>query len=360
MTESNGPSRALPESAHEPDIQSVLAAIVESTDDAIYSKDDDAKVTSWNRSAERLYGYTAAEIVGQDIATIIPDDRRGEERIILRRIMNGEKVDHYDTQRLRKDGSLAEVSITVSPVRDVDGQVVGASVIARDITERKRAEELVREGEKRDFIARAAHELKNPLTTIAGMTQVLRDNEDRLSADEKEKVYTSLLRQSERANRLITDLLELARLDSGQIDIEVTDVDVHEVIQTSIEAAALPEGTSVDNQCTPGTRARADAFRLEEVFVNLFSNSAKYGASNVTVACDDLIRITVADDGPGVPAEVQPDLFEPFTRGASIGVPGSGLGLSIARRLCQAFGGTIDFEPNEPTGAKFLITLHPA
>lgn len=360
MTEANGSSRVFPESANEPDVQSILSAIVESSDDAIYSKDSEARVTSWNRSAERLYGYSRDEIVGEDIATIIPDDRHGEERVILRRIMNGEKVDHYETRRKRKDGSLADVSLTVSPVYNRVGEVVGASVIARDITERKRREELEREVEKRDFIARAAHELKNPLTAIAGMTHVLRKNEDRLSEDEKEKAYTSLLRQSERANRLITDLLELARLESGQIEIEITDVDLRAVVDSSIEAAALPEDVAVERYVPEGTRVKADEFRLEEVLVNLFSNSAKYGASRVSVAADESVRVVVADDGPGIPEELKPDLFEPFTRGSKTGIPGSGLGLSIARRLCEAFGGAIEFEPNEPTGTRFIITLLPA
>ena len=353
----------VPGSSHAPDVQSILAAIIESSDDAIYSKDQDALVTSWNPSAERLYGYAADEIIGRDIATIIPPDRRGEERFLLQRVFNGEKIDHYETERIRKDGTLVEVSLAISPVRDAYGSIVGASVISRNIEDRRRQEALEREVEKKDFITRAAHELKNPLTTISGMAQILRDGEASLSPEDKEKVFGSLIRQSDRANRLIADLLELARLESGQVEMDVAIVDLHEVVSGSIEAAAVLDQVALDNQVERGVRVCADAFRLEEVFVNLFTNSAKYGASRVVVsAATDrrVIRVMVADDGPGVSDELAANLFEPFTRAPGATVAGSGLGLSIAKRLCEAMGGDIRFEPNEPTGATFVITMRAA
>jgi PAS domain S-box-containing protein len=359
MSEGSDSKPARPSSGRAPEIQSILAAIIDSSEDAIYSKDSDALVTSWNRSAERLYGYTEAEAVGQDIAFLIPADRRGEERVILGRILNGESIDHYETQRQAKDGSIIDVSLAVSPVRDSEGDIVGASVIGRDIRDRKRQAALEQEVEKRDFIARAAHELKNPLTTIAGMARILRDKEDSLHPDELEKVYSILIRQSDRANRLITDLLELARLESGQLDIDPIDTEISAVVAGSIEAAAVADLLPIDNR-VESVQAVADPFRLEEVFVNLFSNSAKYGASSITVSSESLaeiVRIYVADDGPGIPEELVHELFEPFTRGAGSGVPGSGLGLSIARRLCEAFGGGLDLDPSTTSGTRFIITL---
>ena len=342
-----------------PEPRSILEAIVESSDDAIYSKDSDARVTSWNGSAERLYGYSESEAVGRDIAMIVPPHRRGEERVILERILGGEKIDHYETERLRKDGTLVEVSIAVSPVRNRAGTIVGASVVGRDISELRRREALEREVEKRDFIARAAHELKNPLTTIAGMAQILQASESGLDPKDREMVYGSLIRQSDRANRLITDLLELARVESGQLEIEVTDVDLGKVVRSSIDALSTLEDFSVLNEIEAGARVNADPFRLEEVFVNLLSNSAKYGAASAVITMErgDAIEISVADDGPGVPTELVPKVFDPFTRGGRTEVEGSGLGLSIAKRLCGAMGGDIRYEPNEPTGARFVITV---
>ena len=363
MSEEVEASRARASSDRAPEVQSILAAIVDSSDDAIYSKDSDARVTSWNKSAERLYGYTEAEAVGRDIAFLIPQDRRGEERVILGRILRGESIDHFETQRQAKDGSIVDVSLAISPVTNSSGEIVGASVIGRDIRDRKRQEALEREVEKRDFIARAAHELKSPLTTIAGMAQILQASEDSLAPEDKDKVFSSLIRQSERANRLIVDLLELARLESGQVEMEIAAVDLREVVAGSIEAADVLDKLSIENEVAEGLRVSADAFRLEEVFVNLFSNSAKYGASKVTtsaMADVTVIRVTVTDDGPGVPEELSDELFEPFTRAAGATVAGSGLGLSIARRLCESMGGDIRYEPSEPNGAAFVITLRAA
>ena len=351
-------SVVLPESAHAPDTQSVLAAIIESSDDAIYSKDSNGRVTSWNGAAERLYGYRQDEVLGRDISLIIPPERQGEERVILGAILRGEKVDHYETTRLCKDGTRAEVSLTVSPVTDIEGVVVGASVIARDISDRRRQEALERELEKRDFLARAAHELKSPLTAISGFAQILSAEAESLGPEDKERVYTALIRQSERANHLIRDLLDLARLESGQVEIELVSVPLREIVAASVESASLDPGV-LDNRVDASARVLADPFRLEQVFANLFSNSIKYGASRirVDVALDGgRVSVSIGDDGPGVPDEIVPELFVPFTRGASEEAPGSGLGLSIVKRLCEAFGGDITYDP-EGAGATFVVTL---
>jgi PAS domain S-box-containing protein len=128
--------------------QARLAAIVDSSDDAIISKDLDGRVTSWNHGAERLFGYTAEQMIGKPISVIIPLDRQGEEQTILSRIAQDERVEHYETVRRRKDGTHLHVSLTVSPVKDSQGRVIGASKIARDITERKRLEEIFQESER--------------------------------------------------------------------------------------------------------------------------------------------------------------------------------------------------------------------
>lgn len=344
-------------------LEGTLAAIVSSSDDAIFSKDPTGILTSWNPGAQRLYGWTAQEAIGRSVRLIIPPHRRGEENVILEQILAGNRVDHYETERITKDGRLLQVSVSISPVHASDGSIVGASVIARDISAQRREEHLEREVEKRDFIARAAHELKNPLTTIAGMAQILRDKEAELDPDDREKVYSALIRQSERANRLIGDLLELARLESGRFEVAPVEVDLHAVVQGSIDAAAVGDAVTIVNDVPTGTRAVADPFRLEEVFVNLFSNSAKYGASTVTVTgagAGEKVQLSVTDDGPGIPDELVPVLFSPFTRGAATGLPGSGLGLSIAQRLCAAFGGTLELDETTASGAAFRITLSSA
>jgi PAS domain S-box-containing protein len=339
-------------------LESTLAAIVSSSADAIFSKDPTGIITSWNPGAQRLYGWTPEEAIGRSIRLVIPPHRLGEELKILEQILAGNRVEHYETERVRKDGAIVHVSVSVSPILGRKGDVVGASVIARDITGKKREEDLEREVERRDFIARAAHELKNPLTTIAGMAHILRDKRDALDADSRDKVYSALIRQSERANRLIGDMLELARLESGQIDIDPVAVGLRGVVDVSAETAAVKDSVDIINLVDEATIVRADAFRLEEVFVNLFTNSAKYGASSITVTAEPDeagVRVIVADDGPGIPHDLTQELFVPFTRGDT-SVPGSGLGLSISRRLCEAFGGELELDPSDG-GARFRITL---
>ena len=153
-----------------------LAAIVRSSDDAIIGKDLDGVITSWNRGAQEMFGYTAQEAIGQPVTLLMPPDRLDEESGILERIRHGERIDHYETVRRRKDGRLLNISLSVSPVRDAQGQIIGASKIARDITERKRIEQELQEADRRktEFLAMLAHELRNPLAPIRNAVEILR------------------------------------------------------------------------------------------------------------------------------------------------------------------------------------------
>src|SRR5581483_5285457 len=164
------------ERARAEELRSRLAAIVESSDDAIVSKNLDGVIRSWNGGAERIFGYTAAEAVGRHITLIIPPERHDEEREILARLRRGERIDHFETVRVAKDGRRLDISLTVSPVRDAAGRIVGASKVARDVTDRKRAEEALREADRRkdEFLALLAHELRNPLAPLRNGLQVLR------------------------------------------------------------------------------------------------------------------------------------------------------------------------------------------
>src|SRR5262249_45476703 len=169
-----GADRAIAMRQHGEEAQARLAAIVESSEDAIVSKNLTGVITSWNRSAERLFGYTAQEAIGQSITIIIPADRRGEERRILDTIRQGQTVEHFETVRQRKDGTLLDISVTISPIRNERGTIIGASKIARDVTERRQLEAAQRalEQAREEFLAAAAHDLKTPLTTIKGLAQL--------------------------------------------------------------------------------------------------------------------------------------------------------------------------------------------
>ena len=205
-----------------------LAAIVESSDDAIISKDLNSIITSWNRGAERLFGYTAQEAIGQPITMLMPPERFDEEAGILERIRRGESIDHYETVRRHKDGTLLQISLTVSPITDRNGRIVGASKIARDISERKQAEvereqllaserhALERaEAEARmkdEFLAILSHELRTPLNAIFGWANILRTSDDPVEIAEGLEIIE---RNARAQTKMIEDLLDMSRIISG-------------------------------------------------------------------------------------------------------------------------------------------------
>jgi len=213
-----------------PDVAAYLAAIVASSDDVIVSKTLDGVITSWNPGAERVLGYSAAEAVGKHIKMIIPPERWAEEDDVLARIRRGERVDHFETVRRAKDGRLLNISLTVSPIKDQDGNIVGASKVARDITERKEAERefgrlLLREKESRaqaeeanrlkdEFLAVVSHELRTPLNAIVGWASLLRM---RNLDDQTMRAIETIQRNAQTQNQLIGDLLDVSRIVSGQL-----------------------------------------------------------------------------------------------------------------------------------------------
>ena len=337
--------------------EELLAALVESSNDAIYSKDRDACIRSWNTAAERLYGYTAEEAIGQDIAMLVPDDRRGEERVILERILAGERVEHYDTRRRRKSGDLVHVSLMVSPLKDHEGEIVGASVISHDVSDRRRADELEKEVERREFVNVVAHELRNPLASIGGAAEVLLSRRDQIP-DDIQLVVDIITRQTSAAQRLISDLLELSRLRSGRFSVNLEDVDVQTAVSDAVRATPNPEGKDVRLEIDNGARVMADPFRLGQVLGNLLTNAYKYGGRHivVAVAMGEPVVIQVRDDGPGLPPELESTIFEPFVRGPQRKTSGSGLGLTITEGLVVAQGGSIGYVPGDP-GSVFEVRL---
>lgn len=337
--------------------EELLASLVASSEDAIYSKDRDACIRSWNPAAERLYGYKAEEAIGEDIAMIIPDDQRGEERVILGRILSGERVAQYETRRKTKSGELVDVSLMVSPLKDRNGEIVGASVISRDISDRRRAEELQKEIERREFVNVVAHELRNPLASIGGAAEVLLSRRDTIP-DDIQLVVDIITRQTSSAQRLITDLLELSRLRSGRFSVSLEEVDVQTAVTDAIRATPRPEDKDVAIDVGDGIKVLADPFRLGQVLGNLLTNAYKYGGPNVAIVASggEGIVIEVRDDGPGLPAELESRIFEPFVRGPERKVAGSGLGLTITEGLVLAQGGSIGYRRGDP-GSVFVVRL---
>jgi len=341
-----------------------LAAIVDSSDDAIIGKTLDGTIISWNRGAEQLYGYAADEVIGQPISILVPEDRPDEIPTILDRLRHGERIDHYKTVRVRKDGERLEISVTISPVRDATGTIIGASAIARDISEQERAiQEALRLRE--DFISIAAHELRTPLTTVFARLQLA---ERRLSRDEYDREALRrdveiVRRGADRLRGLLERLLDISRIRSGRLELDRAPADV--VALTRQVATELGENAGreviVRGPEASAEPATVDAVRIEEVLTNLVDNATKYGAKDQPIEIDIAedrasVRVSVSDRGPGVAPEERDLIFEPFHR-ARRDPRGVGLGLHVAREIVRFHGGSLTVEERPGGGATFVMVL---
>jgi PAS domain S-box-containing protein len=352
-----------------------LAAIIESSDDAIIGTDLDRTITSWNGGAERLFGYTAPEVVGQPVSQLMPTDRRDEETEMLLRLCQGEPVEHVETVRITKDGHLIDVSLTMSPIRDGSGRIVGASKIARDITERKRLEqerrrrldELAESNRRKDeFLAMLAHELRNPLAAISNAAQLAAMTGAR---DHIDWCLDVISRQVKHLARLIDDLLEVSRVTQGRIQLRKEWLDLAGVLQSAtVSARALIDARqqilTVDIPETLGVQA--DPVRLEQIVANLLTNAAKYtgpgGQIWLSAAREgESIIIKVRDTGIGIEPDQLPHIFELFAQGhhsLARSDGGLGIGLTLVRTLTEMHGGSVTAASTGPgTGSEFVIRL---
>jgi PAS domain S-box-containing protein len=342
-----------------------LAAIIDSTDDAVIGKTLDGTITSWNRGAERIYGYTADEVIGQPISILIPPDRADELPSILTRLAHGERIDHYLTKRARKSGEVIDVSVTISPVRDETDRIIGASAIARDVTAQQAAmKEALRIRE--EFISVAAHELRTPLTTVYARLQLI---ERRLARNELDPAgvlgdLTLMRRSADRLKALIDRLLDISRIRSGQLQLEREPTDVAALVESIALMLAETSGRTITLRASPplkNYRAVVDGVRIEEVVVNLIDNAIKYSPTGTAIDVDltstpDAIRIAVRDRGPGIPPAERGRIFEPFHR-SSTAAPGVGLGLHIAKEIVELHGGTLTLEAPADGGSLFVVTM---
>jgi len=348
----------------------LLAAIVHSSDDAIISKDLNGIITSWNESAERLFGYTAREAIGQSVTMLIPPDRLHEEPVILERLRRGERVNHFETLRMRKDGTLLDISLTISPVRDAANRVVGASKVARDIRERKQAEKALKEADRRkdEFLATLAHELRNPLAPIRNMLEILKRTEG--NRDPIQQICGTMDRQLGQMIRLIDDLLDVSRISQGKISLRRERVELASILSQSVESCrSLVDSANHElNVALPPQPIYlyADAARLAQVFGNLLNNSCKYtergGRIWLTAERQDGdVVVKVKDNGTGIPPEKLGSVFEMFTqvdRALERTTGGLGIGLSLVKRLVEMHEGTVTaHSEGQGRGSEFEVRL---
>lgn len=212
---------------------------------------------------------------------------------------------------------------------------------------------------RRDFVAHAAHELRTPLTTIAGMSALIEERRGDLGEERFERMLDAVLSQSRRAGELAKALLDLSQVESGDLRLDVRPADVGAIVREAVRASPGGDEVEVSVDAGEGLDALVDRSRLEQILVNLVSNAGRYGRRVWVSAVrrDDRVLVSVEDDGPGVPDELVPHLFEPFVRGPAARGEGTGLGLTITRRLVEALNGTIGYEPREPNGARFAVWL---
>jgi len=366
------------------DDAALLAAIVASSDDVIVSKTLEGTITSWNPAAERIFGYTAAEAVGQNIRLIIPPQRWPEEDEVLARIRRGERVDHFETLRQTKDGRLLHISLTVSPVRNAEGQIVGASKVARNITERiqmahERERLLASEKESRrlaeeanrlkdEFLATVSHELRSPLNAITGWASLLRGG--KLTEEQASRAIETILRNARAQNQLISDLLDISRIVSGRLRLDIRPFVLIAVIEAAIEVsrpASDAKGIRLEVFLDPAAGpVSGDPDRLQQVFWNLLSNAIKFTprGGRVQVRLQRInshVEIVVSDTGLGITPDLLPLIFRRFQQGDSSTTRehgGLGLGLAIVRHLVELHGGTVAARSEgKGKGAEFTVQL---
>ncbi len=359
-----------------------LAAIVESSEDAIISKDLNGIITSWNRGAERLFGYQAHEIIGRSVTVLMPPERSNEEPDILKRIRRGERIEHYETIRRRKDGTLIEIELAVSPIKDASGKIIGASKIVRDITNQKTAarelerahqEVLASSRLKDDFLATLSHELRTPLNPVLLVAGDAANNPDLSPAIRAD--FRMIRKNVELEARLIDDLLDLTRISRGKLSLEKSLVDVHAVLHDAISIVRdeliqkqiiLKLDLAAENHGVAG-----DPVRLQQVFWNILKNAVKFTPSGGRITVESRnatagneFTIAISDTGLGMTRSELARIFEAFTQGEHASGGGShrfgglGLGLAISRMLVEQHGGAIAADScGRDQGSTFIITL---
>lgn len=350
------------------EIKEQLAAIVESSDDIIVSKDLNGIIRSWNRGAQNVLGYSAEEVIGKHISTLMPREQVEDFTIILRKIARGERVDHYETKRRHKDGRIIDVSLTVSPIRDAYGNIIGASKIGRDITEQKRmqAEQQAAERRKDEFLAMLAHELRNPLASISNAVHLFGQLERQ---EDVEWAKGIVLRQVKHLVRLIDDLLDVSRITRGKISLKKERVALPAILASAIEVTR-PLFSERDHELRTDIDERltldADPTRLEQMLVNLLTNAAKYTEpggqvflSAVKEGSDVVVR--VRDSGIGIEPELLTKVFELFVQGdrsAARTEGGLGIGLTLVQKLAAMHGGTVTaISQGVGRGSEFILRL---
>jgi PAS domain S-box-containing protein len=355
----------------EADSSLLLTSIVASSDDAIISKTLNGLLTSWNISAERMFGYTSSEVIGKHVSIIVPPARLEEEKNILERLNNGEAVQHLESLRMDRNGHLIEVSLSASPVRNAAGRLIGASNVIRNISERKKAEaELARYTsalersnlELEEFAYAASHDLKAPLRVVSNAIQWLEEDLREHHTDETRDNMKLIRSRVRRMERLLDDLLEYSRIGRKTDERYKEVLAGNKLLEDVLELLDPPQDFTI-SACSALSSIRVNRMPLQQVLMNLVGNALKHhdkksGVVEVSVEVGETqFLFAVKDDGPGIPAQFQEQVFKMFhTLKPRDQVEGSGMGLALVRKCVESVGEKIWLESTEGLGCRFCFT----
>lgn len=379
--------------AHEA-VRSRLAAVVESSDDAIISLGLDTLITTWNKGAEKTFGYTAEEVIGTSIHKLLPPDRKDEESIILGRIIAGERIEHYETVRIRKDGQHLDVSLSVSPVFDANGQLIGVSKISRDISERKKAEAALRAaqeklrsyaddletqvaertaklrdtiGELEAFSYSVSHDMRSPLRAMQGYSDALLEDYGSKLDETAQEYLNRIKRAASRMDLLIQDVLAYSRVAQGEIPLKAVDPNrvIRDVIQTY--PTLQSDKAKIEISGTLPQVIGHEAY-LTQAVSNILTNGVKFVAAGIFPTIEisasseeGMVRLNFKDNGIGIAPEHRDRIFQIFGRVYSDKqYEGTGIGLAIAKKAVERMEGDIGVTSELGQGSCFYLLLRPA
>ncbi|MBL7870885.1 MAG: PAS domain S-box protein [Cyclobacteriaceae bacterium] len=346
-----------------------LATIVDFSDDAIHSKSPDGIIKTWNKGAEKMYGYTFEEVLGKHISLIIPPEYINEEKGNNLRVQNQEIISHYETVRMKRNGEQFYVSLSTSPIKDKLENIVGIAVISRDITERKKAEDSSKL--KDAFLSIISHEIRTPLNAIMGFSDILAKRK----LGDQEKEYITIIKSAGYdLLKIINDIIDMSKIEAGTMVFEETSISVKELFQSLNEmmtAKAGKKNLSLSFNCSKEVPAIlfGDQKRLEQIIISLTNNAIDFtenGTIDVQASVlnkedkNILIEFSVSDTGTGISLDKIKTIFdrfrqiEPHDKRKQGGV---GLGLSIAKRLVELQGGSMTVESELKKGSVFTFSV---
>jgi PAS domain S-box-containing protein len=354
-----------------------LAKIVESSNDAIITKSLDGIIASWNKGAEQVYGYLAEDVLGKNVSILETDNLKGEMKQLIEKVKQREKIQHYETSRLKKDGTTINVSLTLSPIFDQSGKFVAISSIAGDITEKKIAEKLIQEKQvaevanrtKNDFLANMSHELRTPLNSIIGFSDLLYEQAYGELNEKQLKSVDNISRSGKHLLNLINNILDISKIEAGKMDLVYKDFELAaklSMIRNILFPIANKKNIKIEiDMDSKLSSICADEDKFVQIMYNLVDNAIKFSFESSLIKIrarkkEDLVEITVEDTGIGIKVEDQYKLFKPFSQINSFSSKvsqGTGLGLSLVKQIVQLHGGYVWFKSSSGEGSTFAFAI---